>query len=58
SHLRVEFERTENQMESQEKSEDVTNLANVITELLVRIETQNREIVEIKKQLTEYYEKI
>ncbi|RIB25522.1 hypothetical protein C2G38_2165677 [Gigaspora rosea] len=58
SHLRIELKRTEGPLRSQENSEGVENFANVITELLVQIETQNGEIIELKKRIGEYCEEI
>ncbi|CAG8755880.1 9028_t:CDS:1, partial [Dentiscutata heterogama] len=51
SHLRIELKRTEGPLRSQENSEGVENFANVITELLMQIETQNVEIIELKKRI-------
>ncbi|CAG8814080.1 17421_t:CDS:1, partial [Dentiscutata erythropus] len=58
SHLRIELKKTEGPLRSQENSEGVENFANVITELLVQIETQNGEIIELKKRIGKYCEEI
>ncbi|CAG8762942.1 26108_t:CDS:2, partial [Dentiscutata erythropus] len=54
----LKLERTEDPLRSQANSEDVDNFANIITELLVQIETKNVKIVELKKRIGKYCEEI
>ncbi|CAG8814951.1 8728_t:CDS:1, partial [Dentiscutata erythropus] len=54
----VEFEKTSSQIESQENSKDITNITNVITELLLQIESRNGKIIELKRRINEYCEEI
>ncbi|KAF0535248.1 hypothetical protein F8M41_009704 [Gigaspora margarita] len=58
THLQIELKGTKNLIRGQENSKGITNLTNVITELLLQTEIQNEEIMELKKRINEYCEEI